>query len=252
MNLSYLKDAGIEDLKAKFTKHIRYYQSGDQAYFQKFFDEHKYLSETNLQIPESIPLLISDDRKKDTVHNAKMIHMTLSNLSPYLAISENVWAALTHTIFFEYIVRKNEDAFSTENKRYEKNIENAFFTYTQGKRRGTFINGIASLWWGAYMVYDKDNLRDPYELVNDIAMTGYPSTILLLSSSRIMGRKDTALGFFKVVHALREAGETLNRQAIVEGVKYLNLLAGVSLLDLKTQGEISELTRNFYKNYLKV
>lgn len=102
------------------------------------------------------------------------------------------------------------------------------------------------------MVYDKDNSRDPYELVNDIAMTGYPSTILLLSSSRIMGRKDTALGFFKVVHALREAGETLNRQAIVEGVKYLNLLAGVSLLDLKTQGEISELTRNFYKNYLKV
>ena len=36
MNLSYLKDAGIEDLKAKFTKHIRYYQSGIKHIFKNF------------------------------------------------------------------------------------------------------------------------------------------------------------------------------------------------------------------------
>ena len=102
------------------------------------------------------------------------------------------------------------------------------------------------------MVYAPDNRDDPYGLLREIAATGYPSTIVIFSSSRILGRRETCIGFLKAIHKLRLAQKwNVDRPAVVSGIKYLNLIAGLSMLDMRSEEEIENMTETFYQVYFQ-
>lgn len=170
-----------------------------------------------------------------------------------MAIDEKIWAALLHTYLFDFVCEKKKDLLDENVRDYQNKIYNSFFTYTRhGKRRGTFVNCVASLYWGAEMVYDPSNHDDPYGLLKEIAATGYPSTIVIFSSSRILGRRETCIGFLKAIRKLRMAQKwNVDRPAVVSGIKYLNLIAGLSMLDMRSEEEIEHITEMFYQGYFQ-
>lgn len=177
----------------------------------------------------------------------------MTNETAIIAIDEKIWAALLHTYLFDFVCEKRKDFLDETVRDYQNKIYNSFFTYTKhGKRRGTFVNCVASLYWGAEMVYAPDNRDDPYGLLREIAATGYPSTIVIFSSSRILGRRETCIGFLKAIHKLRLAQKwNVDRPAVVSGIKYLNLIAGLSMLDMRSEEEIENMTETFYQGYFQ-
>ncbi|MFV0635708.1 DUF6339 family protein [Mitsuokella sp. WILCCON 0060] len=264
MKLQYITDDSLADLKGNFKQNfLLHYLPKDGEYFQKRIAERNWLQDTSVEIQPFVQDLQvtstaidnfkerKEAEKKDDIHNAICIHKAMVRLLPYLAMDEHIWAALTHTVLFDFITRKRADIWAEEKtEKQKKDMYNSFFTFTHnGKRRGTFVNCIASLWWGAQMVYDSRHRENPYWLVPDIALTGYPSTIMLFSSSRIMTNKNISLGLFRVVHALRQQGIKISRQDVVAGIRYLNLLGGMSIIDMKTEKEIEELMQTFYEDW---
>lgn len=253
MKLQYLTSQGIDYLKGAFDQNLPQYLAGNGAFFRTKLREQGFLQDTGYEIePFANKMQVTDDDKADDVHNAIVLHRALRKLPKYMAIDERIWAALSHTILFDFICKKKADDFSTERKGYRKKIYNSFFTYTSnGKRRGLFVNCVSSLFFGADMVYDSQ-AKNPYYLLQEVASTGFPSTVILFSSSRILTHKETCVGFLKVVKELRAQGVAINRQDAVEAVKYLNLIAGMSIIDLKSKDEISTMVRHFYQRKLQL
>lgn len=254
MRLQYLTDDGIQYLKGNFETNLPHYIQKDSAFFAKMLKEHDFLQDTGYDFnPFVTNLQVTGDESADDVHNAEVIHRALSNLPYYIAIDEKIWAALLHTYLFDFVCEKRKDFLDETVRDYQNKIYNSFFTYTKhGKRRGTFVNCVASLYWGAEMVYAPDNRDDPYGLLREIAATGYPSTIVIFSSSRILGRRETCIGFLKAIHKLRLAQKwNIDRPAVVSGIKYLNLIAGLSMLDMRSEEEIENMTETFYQGYFQ-
>lgn len=254
MRLQYLTNEGIQYLKGNFEINLPHYIQKDSTYFAEVLKKHDFLQDTGYDVnPFVSNLQLSGDDGADDIHNAEVIHRALSNLPYYMAIDEKIWAALLHTYLFDFVCRKREEFLNPTVRDYQNKIYNSFFTYTRhGKRRGTFVNCVASLYWGAEMVYDPDNHEDPYGLLKEIAATGYPSTIVIFSSSRILGRRETCIGFLKAIRKLRLTQKwNVDRPAVVSGIKYLNLIAGLSMLDMRSEEEIESMTETFYKGYFQ-
>lgn len=261
MNLQFLSNEGVSDLKNHFMENLQHYLSRDKLYFKNYLNQKGYLQDSNIELNETIIKRIhcSGDDKSDDIENARLIHEAMPNLKPYIAMDERVWCSLCHTLLFDYVVTKrskiieglNNISLQNETKerdRLLRSLKNSFFTHTiYGVRRGTYVNCVSSLWWGAYLIYDANNKNNPYELLKTVAMYGFPSTILPLSASRILTRKETCLGFLKEVQSLRNQGMVIKRDPVFWGVRYLNCIAGLSMLDLKTEEEIRIITRHFYR-----
>ena len=43
----------------------------------------------------------------------------------------------------------------------------------------------------------------------------------------------------------------VDRPAVVSGIKYLNLIAGLSMLDMRSEEEIENMTETFYQGYFQ-
>ena len=254
MRLQYLTDEGIQYLKGNFEANMPHYIQRDSLYFTDLLKKHNFLQDTGYDFNSfASNLQVTDDASADDVHNAGVIHRALSDLPYYMVIDEKIWAALLHTYLFDFVCEKKKDLLDENVRDYQNKIYNSFFTYTRhGKRRGTFVNCVASLYWGAEMVYDPSNHDDPYGLLKEIAATGYPSTIVIFSSSRILGRRETCIGFLKAIRKLRMAQKwNVDRPAVVSGIKYLNLIAGLSMLDMRSEEEIEHITEMFYQGYFQ-
>lgn len=254
MRLQYLTDEGIQYLKGNFEANMPHYIQRDSLYFTDLLKKHNFLQDTGYDFNSfASNLQVTDDASADDVHNAEVIHRALSDLPYYMVIDEKIWAALLHTYLFDFVCEKKKDLLDENVRDYQNKIYNSFFTYTRhGKRRGTFVNCVASLYWGAEMVYDPSNHDDPYGLLKEIAATGYPSTIVIFSSSRILGRRETCIGFLKAIRKLRMAQKwNVDRPAVVSGIKYLNLIAGLSMLDMRSEEEIEHMTEIFYQGYFQ-
>lgn len=265
MYLQFLTREGVSDLKNHFTENLPYYLAKEKSYFEEYLNKKGYLQDSNIAVDETFvkKLQYTDNDKNDDIVNATLLHKALFNLKPYVAMDERIWCALCHTLLFDYVVSKrnkiieglkniSSNSKSQEKERLLKALNNSFFTHTiYGLRRGTYVNCVSSLWWGAYLIYDVKNKDNPYELLKTVAKYGFPSTILPLSASRILTRKETCLGFLKEVQALRNQGMTIKRDPVFWGVRYLNCIAGLSMLDMKTEAEIRDITRKYYTEVFK-
>lgn len=174
MRLQYLTDEGIQYLKGNFAANLPHYIQRESAYFADLLKKQDFLQDTGYDFNSfASNLQVTDDASADDVHNAEVIHRALSDLPYYMAIDEKIWAALLHTYLFDFVCEKKKDLLDENVRDYQNKIYNSFFTYTRhGKRRGTFVNCVASLYWGAEMVYDPSNHDDPYGLLKEIAATG--------------------------------------------------------------------------------
>ncbi len=116
--------------------------------------------------------------------NSRIVFNNLKELSPYQATSNELWSYMTHVQFPDYMAVRwgkgiskgatveqgettNEEDDATNNKKqkdFNKLVLQRFFA-NRKYEKSVVRNGIARLWWGAFLVYD-ERRDDPLELVD--------------------------------------------------------------------------------------
>lgn len=227
----------METLKFISYDNLTMLKSGVRFNVEKYNNDgpewiNTYLSTDNPFVPskiayENIIFKITDNPEKDDLDNAKMIFMSLKNLTPSQASDERIWVAITHGIGWEYMKRRwplekgAKDPIKYINKNY-------FFAH--GETRSLMTNAISKLWWISYLTYDEDN-ENPFWLTeyiyNDINGRGFP-----LFGSNFSNNKFLLHTFLKTIKKFEEDnGLILNRIEFISMIKIMNLWGGKIILE---------------------
>ena len=189
----------------------------------------------NLDEPDNVNL-------KD-LENAIRVHKLLNKLTPLQARDPRLWTRLVHVEYWEYMRKRwRLRHFGTDTAKGVRFITSRYFI-AQDESRALLRNGIARLWWTAYMTYD-DTRNNPYELTSVLLSTLDITQQIL---ERNMGRSRVILtGFLEFL--LQNKNELLtggqNQLRIRKLAIGLNLYGGVCLLDCLTHMNILEFLSN--------
>ena len=252
IRLQFLTDEGIAQLKSNFQSNIDKYTSNDHSYFENFLNKNHYLIDSKYVIEDFTENLVyTGNNDYDDFENTKLLYDSMKHLPDYIMMDDRLWAAITHTFMWNYILkRRNNDIFIDDKNKQYNNIFNSFFTHTKnGKKRGTFVNCVSRLWWAGRLSYDNSK-ENPYELSEELFKKGFASTIVPFSSSNLMGREETRKALLSTVQTLRISQNIdVKRDDLIFGIRYLNLISGSSMLDTMSCTEIKNSLLHFYNNY---
>lgn len=249
LTLKYLTDDGLADLKASFDKNLDKYITNDQNYFLDYLNKNEYLQDSIYTIEDFRERLVyTNNSDKDDFENIKVIYESMKTLPAYIMMDDRFWSAFNHTVMWDYVLKRSEGFKEGVNNQRDK-IFNSFFTHTRhGKKRGTYVNCVSRLWWAGRLTYDKDR-DNPFELTEELCKKGFASTIIPFSSSNITGCEKSRKALLDAIRDLRINNIDVKRDDITNGLKYLNCVAGSTLIDLMQYSELKELISNFYNKY---
>lgn len=254
VRIQYLTDDGLSVLKGSFDDNLSKYKSNDQKYFIDMLTKHNYLLDSSYVIEDfSDKLVFTSNKDADDFENIKVVYESMRNIPSYVMMDDRFWAGINHTIMWSYIMKRRDgEAFGTNISGQRDKIYNSFFTHTKhGKKRGTYVNCVSRLWWAGKLTYE-ENEHNHYELTEELCKKGFPSTILLFSSSNIMSRNESRKAILTVVKSLRGTGQDVKRNDIVAGIRYMNLVAGSTLIDLIPYFDLLDMLTGFYKKYYNI
>lgn len=251
IRIKYLTDEGLQYLKTSFDTNIEIYKSNDHPTLLKVLEDNHYLNDSAYEIDDfTHKLIYLDDTDKADYENIKVVYEAMKNIPDYVMMDDRFWAGITHTFMWDYIMRRRKkEAFSSEVKNQREAIYNSFFTHTKhGKKRGTYVNCVSRLWWAGRLTYDEGK-TNRFELTEELCKKGFPSTIVPFSSSNVMSRKESRKALLTVIKELREKGYDVKRDDIFEGIKYLNLFAGLTIIDMVSYEDLYSMIWGYYKKY---
>jgi hypothetical protein len=228
MNLRYFSNSFLQRLRAGASGNLSSY-GANSAWIETFAAGAHYLLESH-QVVGPPPVLegMAGDAEKYDAENAKRVYEWLGPLSPALAMEERLWAYLTHHAFAEYMAARWP-------AREEQAIHRRYLF--EGKSFAALSrNGIARLWWGAYLTRDPAR-ENPYELTATLFLRQDIQVALL---ERSLGKCDRVR--FAVLDFLRVNAGSLSSESFGKRiqiiVRELNLHGGVVVLDALASSEI--------------
>lgn len=255
MQLMRLTQEGYDALWAEAEQNLPRYQAGDAAYFQQHITEKGWLEPTGLEVPDFADSLqpVGSERTADTIaaadrHNAPLIYESLRALRYHraLAVDPRLWAALLHTTLFPHVC---EYFGIPEVAKDCAALSKNFFLNGNSPKRASFVNCVSRLWWACEFLYD-ENAEDPYHFLDVVKKLRFAGTTNLLSSGNILENRAIVQGAYRIFEERLKEGKRLDRtKDMVEAYRYLNLLAGATILDLYTIDEIADLVRRFFEIY---
>lgn len=269
MQLMKFTEEGYRTFQAQIEQNLPHYQAHDGAWFQQRLQETNALQATDVAIPDHLaatlalakptddpaarekklwlvgPQPTDDERAAANRHNAPLIHKALRGLPRYLAVDQHLWAALLHTTFFDYVCGYCAGDMENSNK-----ISKNFFASVigEGQKRSLFVNIVSALWWACTYLYDED-AKDPYHFLDILVpeKVRFAGTITPLGSSNISENPDVLRGLFRVLEERRDRGLAIVRDDdITHVLRYLNLLAGNTVIDMMSADDIAELVRKYF------
>ena len=235
MELSFMTQAGIDDMKTHVEEYAAMYQSADNAAMLAHLSARGYLEKTKLAALSPVELLTEGDFASTDVENVRRIYGAWRTLAPYTAADERFWAGLSHTLFWRYIHYRKEKDFG-EGKAAA--LRSDFF-FAQGRRRSLFVNPIARLWWAGHMVFD-ERRRDPFELLPVLAQEAFASQLVLLASSSLMSRRETRFAVLALLERFERSGRKVKREHLQALLARLNVISSLTLVDMLAQEEIEK------------
>lgn len=174
MRLYSLKQKALDLLDKSISDNVGKYKS-EESWVESFFisnDMPKYYFDTEIDVPDYE--LIKGGPETD-FQNAKTIYEAYSTLlNPVQASDLRLWAYLAHIQHWDYMYERWKIDYSDEEEQddpeegkktpEEKAVDRVgtryFFKASKGK---AFVRqGIARLFWSAYLTYDAEN-ENPYE-----------------------------------------------------------------------------------------
>lgn len=241
--IKFATNETVEEFKANFDTYIQYFIDRDEEKLKEIFNDETILDGN---VTFDYEPLITEGIYKDTDgKNVEIIHKSLKELTPVQASQEKFWLGMAMTHYKDYIYYRLKDEIKSDNR---KRLSTALTSLGNGKKRSLIVNVLSRLWWVGELTYDEKR-EDPYEFTKTFCRSDFSGKATLFSSSNLMSNKSIRLGVLSALFELdKEIEGGVIRHHYNEALKYLNLIAGVSLLDLKTREEIRQVTREYLKN----
>lgn len=195
---------------------------------------------TPLEPTEPLRLLEPDPEDLRDLENSIRVFSALPNLTPIQASDPRLWTRLTHVECWKYMrLRWPVERMGNNANKAERFILSRYFIQ-RNESRALLRNGLARLWWYAYVTHDPDK-SNPYELTSVLLST---LDITQQIMERSLGRMPhVTSGFLEFLlynkKKLLGPGDQ-KRRWIRHLAKRLNLFGGVTLLDCLTKSEIVE------------
>lgn len=244
--INYLTNEAIDYLKVHLAHDLKGHLLDDEpTFFIKLFKENGWIKESKYEIADNIDCLSFDpDFNISDPINLRVIHESLRDLPPTVAADGRIWTGLSFTDFWSYIQYRRHDDLTDGDEL----AINSSYILMRGKRRSLYINCLSRLWWTAFLLYDNNNLENPYELCDFFASQSFPSRIMLLSSRNFVSNGEIAKGIVQCLFNRSKEGKTHTRKQFEEVLKYLNNIGGVSLIDALSREEIYEVSKRILAN----
>ena len=230
MELSFMTQTGVDDMKTHVEEHAELYRCEDNAAMLAHLTEKGYLQKADLDALSFVELLEEGDHGVADIENVRRLYGAWRTLPPYAAADERLWAGLSHTLFWRYIHRRKEKDFGAGKTAA---LRSDFF-FAQGRRRSLFVNPLARLWWAGRMVYD-ERRRDPFELLPVLAQGAFASQ---LASSSLMSRRETRFAVLSLLERFERSGKKVKREHLQALLARLNAISSLTLVDMLSEEEI--------------
>lgn len=243
MLINFMKNYALDMLCADIPNNAILYHSRDRWIDQYFEDKGfgSYSFSTGIMVPD-VELNIGDS-KTDYENAVKLYEALKDQLNPVQASDLRLWAYLAHYTYWDYMrtrwaidVASDDDDDDAGKDKIVSRIGSRYF-YKASKGKAFVRQGIARLYWSAYLTYDEENKNNPYE------MTEYflsKQDIFAVSTERSLARyKILLLAALKV---LKEHGE-LKRAEIRSYFLNLNQAGGIVVFDSLSKEDAYELAK---------
>lgn len=246
MKIQFLEGAALAYLRNALSKPVGKEQRKTHRRVCELFT-----SETNADLIEFIKENTGESPLKDTrfdclpmeldphpvgreeISNVKKVMNSLANISPAVASNEKFWAGLCIGQGWKF-VRDRWDV--VRNHSGENIITHYLFGY--GARRSLTRNALARLWWIGHLTRDDSNASNPYE-ATEFVLEKLDHAVALLERNT-SDNKRIVLESVQGILAARSEGFEIDRPAVRDLAKYVNIVGGVELLDLLPEGAIRE------------
>lgn len=171
MKLYFLKQKSLDMLEQEISENLNKYQENEMWIDQYFIDKNKpnYFFDTGIEVDDY--QLILGGPETD-FKNAKILYEALHEYINLVQASDlRLWAYMAHKQHWDYMrtrwkIEITDDKDEIDEKNVKKSIDRIgsryFFKASKGK---AFVRqGIARLYWSAYLTYDDTNENgNPYE-----------------------------------------------------------------------------------------
>lgn len=159
------KSAFIDNLLEKFQlgKLSGVYPSSDFR-----FEAEDTWQNKKIILEDTFPELITGGKNEDEndSENAKIIYEFYKNLTPTQASDIRLWTYLAHTDCRKYLQKRWFKQVEGKSEEEQKASILTHWFIPNLSARSLARHGVAWLWWGSYLTYDKTR-KDPYELTRE-------------------------------------------------------------------------------------
>ncbi len=238
--LVIFRNSFVNVLRVNISEHLAMYQRDDSWVGQHGTRASRDI-DTQVELKSSLELDEPMEGNLKDLENAIRVHRALRHLTPLQARDPRLWTRISHVDGWKYMRKRwPVERFSSDAGKATRFVEARYFI-TRNEGRAILRNGIARLWWTAYLSYDASR-TNPYELTAVLLSTLDITQQIL---ERNMGRSPVIVSsFLEFLSLNRETlltGGDINRERIRRLAKFLNLYGGVCLLDCLKQGDITKL-----------
>ena len=244
MKVYYMKQKALDSLQKEISDNLEKYHSSSRWIDQYFIDKDvpKYFFETGIEVPDY--KLILGGSETD-FQNAKIVFEAFNGkLNVVQASDLRLWAYLAHVQHWDYMHRRwkidvpDEEDEPDDGKKSprDKMLDRVKARYFFGASRSkAFVRqGIARLYWSAYLTYDESN-PNPYEFTEFFFSK---QDIFTSITERSYARNKTL-----VLAALKELKKhpDLSRDDIRLFLAKLNQAGAITVLDFLNAQQASQL-----------
>jgi len=242
MELRFFHQKNISQLSQDIEANLDVYR--DSAF--SFIEEDETLSfslspNMTIDLEQLKPMLDYDGKNKPATERAStdadfsaLVYSSIRGIDPSIARDPRLWTFLSHTYFLNYI--RNRYPIPDETEKAVKEIKTHFFC-TNEKRSVERNNGVARLWWMAYIVSRVDELGLDDALKAFLTRTDVRANIFErpTTSQNI----NVLTGILKALHnSLSHDSALFERHVFRDFMKEINLWGGMILIGDLEQSEI--------------
>ena len=252
MKIYYMKEKALDSLQKNLDANLEKYQSGNRWIDQYFIEKEtpKYYFDTGIEVPD-YELVIGGP--ETDIQNAKIIFEAFKGkLNPVQASDLRLWAYLAHTQHWDYMSNRwkvnvpDEDEESDDGKKSprEKAIERVKTRYFFGVKERV-RQGIARLYWSAYLTYDENNVN-PYEYTE---LLFNKQDVLGAIGERSLGRNKTiALAAMKELKKHPDISREETRLYFAK----LNQAGAITVLDFLDEEQAAQLCKRLMNEVYQI
>lgn len=225
MKLKIMTTEAISYVKKNIDTLLDYYKNGirPEKWLKEKLKKDAFVTVDILEFDDFELVVSSDKPSADDAFNVKLLYSKMKSLNDSFASDERLWAGLSHTLFYDYLLKRWPGYFAAND------ILNHFF-FNQGKPRCYFVNTLSRLWWLGRKTYS-ENFDDNWKIMNYIShdINGYAFTLF---GSNWSNSIRTLTLFMKAVFKYEEeTNEKVYRELFNDALKFTNCLGSIYIID---------------------